>query len=108
MQTLAGMFTVLEPQPHVWRLLHDPTAPSTGDIARIVDEHTSRIGILADEGVTELMHLAGIDDPLDVSAMTATWLGIVDSLIDWWVDHPDESAEQMTQRCVRLISALFG
>ena len=70
--------------------------------------YAERIGKLADEGVTELMGLAGNADPLDISAMTAVWLGIVDSLMNWWMEHPDESAEQMMQRCLRLLTALFG
>ncbi|MDX6232541.1 MAG: hypothetical protein QOH68_1525, partial [Nocardioidaceae bacterium] len=77
-------------------------------IADSVALYAERIGKLADEGVTELMGLAGNDDPLDISAMTALWLGIVDSLMNWWMEHPDESAEQMVQRCMRLLTALFG
>ena len=108
MATLAGMFALLEPQPYLWRLFFDQTAPATGPIADSVALYAERIGKLADEGVTELMGLAGNDDPLDISAMTALWLGIVDSLMNWWMEHPDESAEQMVQRCMRLLTALFG
>lgn len=106
--TLGGMFQLLEPQPYLWRLFFDPTAPSTGPIADAVSLYADRIGKLADEGVTELMGLAGNDDALDISAMTAVWLGIVDSLMNWWMDHPEENAEQMMQRCMRLLTALFG
>ncbi|MEJ7636295.1 TetR/AcrR family transcriptional regulator [Aeromicrobium sp.] len=108
MATLAGMFDLLEPQPYLWRLFFDPTAPSTGPIADSIALYADRIGKLADEGVTELMGLAGNNDPLDISAMTAVWLGIVDSLMNWWMEHPEESAEQMMQRCMRLLTALFG
>ena len=108
MATLSGMFTLLEPQPYLWRLFFDATAPSTGPIADSIALYAERIGKLADEGVTELMSLAGNDDPLDIAAMTAVWLGIVDSLMNWWMEHPDESAEQMMQRCMRLLTALFG
>lgn len=106
-RTLDGMFAVLEDRRHVWRLLHDATAPSTGEVDRIRRSHTDRIEALAHEGVSELLALAGLEDPMDVSAMTATWLGIVDSLMDWWVAHPQESAEQMVQRVGRLVVALF-
>ena len=106
--TLSGMFVLLEPQPYLWRLFFDPTAPSTGPIADAVSLYADRIGKLADEGVTELMALAGNDDPLDISAMTSVWLGIVDSLMNWWMEHPEANAEQMMQRCVRLLTALFG
>ena len=105
--TLAGMFTVLEDRRHVWRLLHDPTAPHSGEISAVVQTHTERLDKLAHEGVTELLALADIDDPLDVSAMTAGWLGIVDSMMDWWVDHPAEDASAMTDRVARLFLALL-
>jgi len=108
MRTLGGLFALLEHRRHLWRLFVDPTAPRTGPIADSIALYTDRIGKLAEEGVAELMGLAGNDDALDVSAMTSVWLGIVDSLMTWWVDHPGESAEQMTQRCARLLTALLG
>lgn len=108
MRTLGAMFTLLEGQRHLWRLFYDTTAPTTGPIADAIGLYTDRIGKLAVEGVSELMALAGNDDDLDVSAMTAVWLGIVDSLMNWWVEHPDETADQMMQRCLRLLEALFG
>lgn len=108
MQTLGGMFTLLESQRYLWRLFFDTTAPTTGSIADSIASYADRIGKLAEEGVAELMSLADNTDPLDVSAMTTVWLGIVDSLMGWWLEHPDESAEEMMQRCVRLLAALFG
>lgn len=108
MQTLAGMFSLLERQRYLWRLFFDTTAPRTGAIAAAKKSYADRIDKLAQEGVAELMGLAGNDNDLDISAMTAVWLGIVDSLMSWWVEHPDETAEQMMQRCSRLLGALFG
>ena len=108
MQTLAGLFSLLEERRHLWRLFFDTTAPTTGPIRDSITHYADRIGRLADEGVTELMALAGNSDPLDVSAMTSVWLGIVDSLMNWWVEHPDQTADQMMQRCLRLLAALFG
>lgn len=108
LRTLAGMFAVLEDRRHVWRLLHDRTAPVTSEVAGVVVGHTARVDALAHEGVSELLALAGIDDALDVSAMTATWLGIVDSLMGWWVEHPEQTADDMVERVTRLVGALFA
>ncbi|MET0767279.1 MAG: TetR/AcrR family transcriptional regulator [Aeromicrobium sp.] len=108
METLAGMFALLEDRRHLWRMFFDITAPSTGPIAQSASLYADRIGKLAEEGVAELMGLAGNDDTLDISAMTSVWLGIVDSLMNWWVEHPTETADQMMQRCTRLLTALFG
>jgi AcrR family transcriptional regulator len=107
MRTLDGMFHVLEDQRHLWRLFYDRSAPTTGPVADAVGHYTERITKLADEGVAELMALSGITDSLDVSAMTAVWMGIVDSLMRWWVEHPDESAAAMTERSGRLLSAIL-
>jgi AcrR family transcriptional regulator len=108
MRTLDGMFRVLEDQRHVWRLFYDRTAPTTGPVADAVSHYTERITKLADEGVAELMALSGNTQRLDISAMTAVWLGIVDSLMRWWVEHPDESATAMTERSGRLLVAILG
>ena len=108
MRTLDGMFHVLEDQRHLWRLFYDRTAPTTGPVADAVNHYTERITKLADEGVSELMALSGNTERLDVSAMTAVWMGIVDSLMRWWVDHPDESAAAMTERSGRLLVAILG
>jgi len=107
MRTLGGMFSLLEQRRHLWRLFFDTTAPTDGPIAESVAQYADRIGRLAEEGVAELMGLAGNSDALDISAMTSVWLGVVDSLMNWWVEHPDETAEQMMQRCLRLLAAIY-
>ncbi|MFE7225809.1 TetR/AcrR family transcriptional regulator [Nocardioides sp. NPDC057577] len=108
LRTLDGIFRILEPQPWLWRLFFDRTAPETGDVAAVRAVYTDRITRLAMEGVGELMALVGDDDPLDVSAMTAVWMNVVDSLVTWWLDHPEVTPSEMTARCYRLIVALSG
>lgn len=106
MFTLQALFTVLEPQRYLWRLIYDSTAPRDGAVAATTAHYADRIGKLADEGVTELMQLGGNAQPADVSSMTAVWLGIVDSLVNWWIDRPEESADAMYQRCLRLLTVI--
>lgn len=106
LQTLRGIFDTLAPQPWLWRLFFDPSAPSIGAAADEVAGYVSRITVLAEEGVAELMHLVDMDDPLDVSAMTAVWMSIVDALVTWWLDHLDQTADQMADRCARMFLAV--
>lgn len=106
--TLAAMFDLLEDRRHLWRILMDPTAPPHGPIADASAAFTARLHRLASEGVSEMLALNGVTDELDVDAMTQVWLGIVDSLMAWWITHPDETADAMRHRCERLIIALFG
>ena len=108
LRTLDGLFRTLEPQPWLWRLLFDPSAPVDGEVAAARAVYTDRITRLAVEGVGELMRLVGDDDPLDASALTAVWMSAVDALITWWLDHPGVTPAQMTERCHRLIIAISG
>ncbi|MDQ3155901.1 MAG: TetR/AcrR family transcriptional regulator [Actinomycetota bacterium] len=108
MRTLDGIFAVLETHPHFWKLFFDGSAPTTGAIGESTAHYKDRITKLAEEGVTELMTMNGNSEPLDISAMTSVWMSTVDALVNWWLDHPDQTAEQMMQRCVRLLTALFA
>ena len=104
--TLQALFAILEPQRYLWRLIYDPTAPRSGAVAETTAHYVDRITKLAEEGVGELMTLGGDTDRGDISAMTAVWMGIVDSLVNWWMEHPEESAQAMTERCVRLFAVV--
>ena len=106
--TLDGVFRALEPHPWIWRVLNDPTLPRAGEVEAIIDTYQDRALALAREGVGELKHLAGDDDPTDTDAMTAVWSSVFDALVTWWIDHPDETPEAMSARCVRLFTAVFG
>lgn len=106
--TLDGMFRMLAPQPWMWRLVFDPTSPRTGEIDSALAEHERRIFAFGEEGVGDLLRLAGNEDRDDLLAMRAVWENVFRTLVTWWLDHPDESPDAMTQRCVRLFSAVFG
>jgi AcrR family transcriptional regulator len=106
MLTLQAMFAILEPQRYLWRLIYDSSAPRDGAVAELTTHYADRITKLADEGVAELMRLGGNSEESDVAAMTAVWTGIVDSLVNWWIDQPGESAEAMYERCLRLLAVI--
>jgi AcrR family transcriptional regulator len=106
--TLDGMFRVLAPQPWLWHLVFDPTAPRDAATVEALTAYERRIFDFGIEGVSELLRLAGNDDPTDASAMRAVWENVFRALVNWWLEHPDESPDAMTERCVRLFSAVFG
>ncbi|MFI2707696.1 TetR/AcrR family transcriptional regulator, partial [Nocardioides sp. CER28] len=109
LRTLEGTFVLLERQPWIWRLFFDPTIPrGEQGIAAELALYTDRFTALAEEGVGEMMRLAGNEDPRDVSALTAVWMSVADSLVTWWLDHPDETPASMTARCVRLFQLVLG
>jgi AcrR family transcriptional regulator len=105
---LRAIFEALAPQREAWRMLFDPSMPGTGEIAAAAADYRSRMTEIAASGSARFLLARGIANPLDASALSAMWLGIVNSLVEWWLEHPAESAEQMTERCYRLLSAILG
>lgn len=104
--TLRVIFTVLEPAPQSWSVLYDPTVPPGGQVAELAAFYRKQIDDLATVGVTKLMHARGNTDPLDISALEGVWTSAVTALVNWWLDHPECSAHDMTARCERLVLAL--
>jgi AcrR family transcriptional regulator len=106
--TLQAVFEALAPQPSAWRLLYDPTMPTTGPIAEAAADYQARTAALAVRGSARFLDARGRRSDLDASALSAVWMGLVDSLVTWWLEHPGESADDMTRRCARLIAAVLG
>ncbi|MBO9523026.1 MAG: TetR/AcrR family transcriptional regulator [Nocardioidaceae bacterium] len=106
--TLDGMFRALAPQPWMWRLVFDPTAPADGAGHEALADYEKRLFALGEEGVAELMRLAGNEDPEDTSAMHAVWEAMFRALVTWWLDHPEVTPDEMTDRCLRLFTTVFG
>jgi AcrR family transcriptional regulator len=104
---LQAVFEALEPQRSAWQLLYDTTKPTTGPIAAAADDYQARTAALAASGSERFLRSRGRGDALDASALTAVWMGLVNSLVLWWLDHPEESAQGMVQRCSRLIAAII-
>ena len=105
---LQAVFEALEPQRDAWRLLYDPTMPAAGEIAHAAAEYRRRTTAIAASGSTRFLRARGNRSRLDASALSAVWMGIVDAAVVWWLDHPGESAVDMTRRCERLIIAVLS
>lgn len=103
---LQAVFEALEPQRSAWQLLYDTTKPATGPIAAAAEDYQARTAALAASGSERFLRARGVGNDLDASALTAVWMGLVDSLVLWWLGHPAESADNMVQRCYRLIGAI--
>jgi AcrR family transcriptional regulator len=107
-RTLNAIFEALEPQRSAWQFLYDTSMPSVGEIAETAADYRSRMESLAASGSAKFLRARGMRSTLDASALTAIWMGLVNSLVTWWVEHPNESAADMTERCYRLIGAVLG
>lgn len=105
---LRAVFEALEPQRDAWRLLFDTSMPAAGAIAGAAAGYRARIRETAASGSERFLLARGIRSRLDSAALTQLWMGLVNSLVDWWLEHPDESADDMIERCQRLLAAILG
>lgn len=105
--TLQAVFTALEPQREAWRLLYDASMPASGEIAEVAARYRSRTELVTARGSARFLRARGLDDPQDAEALGAVWLGLVDSLVTWWLDRPQISAAEMTERSLRLMTAVL-
>ncbi|WP_375486669.1 TetR/AcrR family transcriptional regulator [uncultured Jatrophihabitans sp.] len=105
---LRAIFEALEPQRDAWRLLFDTSVPVEGPIGAAAADYQRRLGSLAASGSERFLAARGTHSAADASALTAVWMGLVSSVVTWWLEHPDESAVAMTARCERLLSAVLS
>jgi AcrR family transcriptional regulator len=105
---LRAIFEALEPQRLAWRLLFDPSMPPNGAISRAADDYRARTSAIAVTGSARFLQARGLGSEKDAAALSAVWLGVVNSLVEWWLDHPEESAQDMIERCYRLLGAILG
>lgn len=105
-RTLDAIFTALEPRPHDWNVVYDRSHPGEGTAAAAARAARERIAEQGERGVGAFLAARGLTDADDRSALTAVWTGAVASLVDWWLQHPEQTAEAMSARCHRLFAAL--
>ncbi|WP_329390368.1 TetR/AcrR family transcriptional regulator [Streptomyces sp. NBC_01351] len=105
LRVLRGIFEALEGQREAWFVVYDTTLPPGGEAERRASGYWSAIDRLAAGGTAELLRAAGSADPLDADALKYVWRDLVATLVRWWVKHPEQTPEAMTQRCARLFAA---
>ncbi len=105
---LRAIFDALAVQRDAWRLMFDPSAPTDGPIAAAAADYQAAMTELAASGSARFLRARGDRSRLDADALSRVWMGIVHSLVEWWLDHPDESAAEMTARCERLLTAVLS
>jgi AcrR family transcriptional regulator len=105
LRVLHALFTALDGQREAWFVLYDTTLPPDSDAARRAAYYRRAIDDLAATGTADLLRTTGSIDPLDADALAYAWRGLCTALVRWWVSHPDQSPEAMTQRCARLFAA---
>lgn len=106
--TLQAIFTTLQPRPHDWSVLYDPTLPP-GAPTTTAHHYRHRLNTLGATGISQILDHHGDHDPHDHDhdLLTQVWFSTVTTAVTWWLAHPEHSAQDMTLRCQRLLNALL-
>jgi AcrR family transcriptional regulator len=105
-ETLAAIFSALDGRRLDWAILTDPTLPAGSVVHDAAQDYRDRLHGLAVEGTREVLAGRGLIDAEDDALSAHVWEAIVTAVVDWWLEHPAETAAAMTERCDRVIAAL--
>ncbi|MFE6822019.1 TetR/AcrR family transcriptional regulator [Streptomyces sp. NPDC057690] len=105
LRVMHGVFTALEGRREAWFVLYDTSVPADSEAARRARRYRAAIDECAAMGTADVLLAAESFDALDADALSHAWRGLATALIRWWISHPDESADAMTERCARLFTA---
>ncbi|WAZ26235.1 TetR/AcrR family transcriptional regulator [Streptomyces cinnabarinus] len=105
-RTLQAIFTALEPHPHDWDLVYDPTLPPGTDLHTMATTYRRELNRLGAVGVAEYLSDTRATDPLDADFATHLWYGTVTAAVAWWRHHPEQTAAEMNSRFERVFTAL--
>jgi AcrR family transcriptional regulator len=98
--TLAFLGYVDEHRPG-WALLYREAANQGGPLAAEIAELRARIAAIVHR---LFLGVAGADPRGASEALAHAFVGAGESVANWWLDHPDESREQMAHLLGRLAS----
>lgn len=105
---LDAVFTALEPRPHDWNVLYDRSVPAGTAAATVARRYRRLIAEQAAAGVSSAFAGGSPTDPRDLEVLTRVWMNSVSAVVSWWLDNPDQTAEQMRERAHRVLAHLLG
>lgn len=104
--TLTAIFRALDGQTENWKLIYDTTLPRPSEAYAVAREYQDALNTMGAEGVAEVLAGSDIADADDHSLLLALWFSIVSTTISWWSENPTQTPQQMTERCLRLFTAV--
>lgn len=106
--TLAAIFDGLADRPHDWNVLNDRTVPPGSTGAAVAKQQRRTIAEQSRRGIRALEDLRALGDPDELAILTEIWMSSVSAVVNWWLQHPDCTAEDMTAHCERILEAIVG
>ncbi|MFD6043608.1 TetR/AcrR family transcriptional regulator [Streptomyces koyangensis] len=108
LDTLAAIFSVLDDCRRAWSVVHDTTLPEGSAAHAAAAKYRERLAEMGAVGTAEILRAAGDDDPLDHELLSAVWQHAVTAIVQWWLDHPEQTAADMAARAARMLHIVLG
>jgi AcrR family transcriptional regulator len=97
--TAAGLFGYAEQRDRAWwGVIYSETMPADSAVAAATIGYRDRIFAIIYRAMS-----AVLADPVDAELASHALIGAGESLLRWWVDQPDVSAAEMTERLTRIV-----
>src|SRR5437660_2341968 len=94
-------YTYVDEHRHAFRVLFREIGDPGGELASQRHRLVRRVSAAIEAIV--VASEARPWQPVDTEVLAEGWIGAARSLADWWLDHPDISAEAMTHRLLDLM-----
>ncbi|MBB4133763.1 TetR/AcrR family transcriptional regulator [Gordonia humi] len=102
---LRAVFAALADRPHDWNVVFDSSLPRGSDVLETAKTFRRRLVGQAAHGIGS-SYGAALSDPLDLSALVRMWTATVGALVDWWLQYPETTPDEMAARTERILRAL--
>lgn len=104
LHTLEAIFGALETRRHDWSILFDKSVLRDTEPHLVARAYRRQLTTMGSDATHEVLTARAQDtDGADTSLLAHVWLGTVTSVVEWWLEHPEHTARDMTQRCARLL-----
>lgn len=105
--TLTAIVEALDGGTEKWRVLYDFTPPKPSAAYDRTRHYQQALNALGSEGVAEVLsERSGPMSAESHSLLLACWFSVVSAVIDWWTEHPDLTAVEITHHCHQLVTAI--
>lgn len=102
--TAAGLFGYAEQRDRAWwGVIYAETLPADIAVAASMQGYRDRISTILGSAVAELL-----DDPTDAEIAAHALIGAGESVLRWWVGHPDSTAEELQTRLTAILMPLLS
>ncbi|MGW6036340.1 TetR/AcrR family transcriptional regulator [Gordonia terrae] len=105
--TLTAIVEALDGGTEKWRVLYDFTPPKPSAAHDRTRHYQQALNALGSQGVAEVLSVrSGPMSSETHSLLLACWFSVVSAVIDWWTEHHDLTAAEVTRHCRQLVEAI--